>query len=374
MHRIAVILGWCLFSCFVNALAREPGEPLREPADQVVSSGDRELVPHRLKALLHAPEVHEELGLSGEQVANLEAWFDEVDGPWFRARIQPLPKQWAELDRLEALTRQWMSRQFTASQRQRMQQLEWQSLGSRMLLRKDFAKALALTPDQQKQFAEIARATEQAQKTAQAAGGSSPAPSGESLANAIQAEREGVQRILNPEQQRRFAQVVGKSFPTEKLKRIYPMAPELEPTDDWINSKPLTLKSLRGKVVLLHFYAFQCHNCHANFNIYKRWHESLRERGVVVLGIQTPETSLERDANAVRKAAKEKQLAFPILIDLQSENWKAWGNTMWPTVYVIDKRGYIRHWWQGELNWQGATGDQTIEQIVESALAEPDPS
>jgi hypothetical protein len=58
-------------------------------------------------------------------------------------------------------------------------------------------------------------------------------------------------------------------------------------------------------------------------------------------------------------------------MDLKSENWKAWGNTMWPTVYVIDKKGYLRHWWQGELNWQGATGDQTIERIADDLLKEP---
>lgn len=117
-----------------------------------------------------------------------------------------------------------------------------------------------------------------------------------------------------------------------------------------MNSKPLTLKELRGKVVLVHFYAFQCHNCHANFEIYRRWHDQLRSKGVEVVGIQTPETPTERDPAAVKSAAAERKLEFPILVDLESKNWAAWGNTMWPTVYVIDKNGYIRHWWQGELN------------------------
>jgi peroxiredoxin len=148
------------------------------------------------------------------------------------------------------------------------------------------------------------------------------------------------------------------------------MAPELVAVEHWINSEPLTLAKLRGKVVLVHFYAFQCHNCHANFDIYRRWHGQLRERGVVVLGIQTPETSRERDPQAVKAAARDRELQFPILVDLDSENWKAWGNTMWPTVYVVDKQGYLRHLWQGELNWNGATADKTIEQVVEQALAE----
>lgn len=322
-----------------------------------VSSELRSLVPHRLLALLHAPEVHQELGLSSEQVEKLEAWFAKVDGPWFRARILPPEKQFPVLDRLESETLEWLQVNFDSQQNRRLRQLEWQSLGARMILRNDFARELNITADQQRQFAEVAQSTDAAAKN-----GTQP--------QAVQRENQSVQSILKDEQRRRFNSVVGETFDTQKLQRIYPMAPELVPTATWFNSKPLTLESLRGKVVLVHFYAFQCHNCQANFNIYRRWHEKLQEKGVVVLGIQTPETPAERDPNAVCKAATDEKLNFPILIDLESKNWDAWGNTMWPTVYVIDKRGYIRHWWQGELNWQGATGDQTIEKVVDLALAE----
>jgi len=89
-----------------------------------------------------------------------------------------------------------------------------------------------------------------------------------------------------------------------------------------------------------------------------------------LIGIQTPETSAERNVSLVKAAAKEKGFQFPVLIDLQNKNWDAWGNTMWPTVYVVDKKGYIRSWWQGELNWQGATGDKTIETLIDQLLAE----
>ena len=91
---------------------------------------------------------------------------------------------------------------------------------------------------------------------------------------------------------------------------------------------------------------------------------------MVLIGIQTPETALERDPVAVARAAGDEELAFPILIDLEAAKWKNWSNTMWPTVYVIDKQGYLRQWWQGELRWQGATGDQSIEKLVEELLVE----
>jgi peroxiredoxin len=336
-----------------------------------VADAYRRLVPLQLLPLLHAPEVHQEIKLRSEQVEQLEAWFAEVDGPWFRARILTPDNRLKEQAQLEANTRMWLEQNFTSSQRQRLQQLEWQSLGTRMMLRNDFARELGVTPAQQRQLAELAAKNEE---VSQSSSKDSPSKRKEAAAVASQKELAAVKTILTDDQQRRFRDVVGSNFDTQKLQRIYPMAPELVPTKTWFNSDPITLASQRGKVVLVHFYAFQCHNCQANFPIYRRWHEKLAERGVVVLGIQTPETPTERDPNAVCKAASETKLAFPILIDVDSENWKAWGNTMWPTVYVIDKRGYIRHWWQGELNWQGATGDKTIEQIVDAALAEPDPA
>jgi peroxiredoxin len=138
----------------------------------------------------------------------------------------------------------------------------------------------------------------------------------------------------------------------------------------WAGASATNLADQRGKVVLLHFYAFQCPNCIANFEHYKRWHETLSSRGVSVIGIQTPETNAERDVQQVQRAAKDKGFTFPVLVDVKSSNWDAWANTMWPTVYVIDKQGYIRFWWQGELNWQGATVDKTIETLVEDLLQE----
>ena len=109
-----------------------------------------------------------------------------------------------------------------------------------------------------------------------------------------------------------------------------------------LQGQPFSFDQLRGKVVLLHFYAFQCHNCHANFAIYNRWHQALRDKGIVVVGIQTPETEDERDTSRVLAAARKAGFEFPVLVDTKSANWEAWGTTMWPTVYVIDRRGYGR--------------------------------
>ena len=65
-------------------------------------------------------------------------------------------------------------------------------------------------------------------------------------------------------------------------------------------------------------------------------------------------------------------MQYAILIDNENKNWKAWANNMWPSTYLIDKKGYVRHWWYGELNWQGAEGEKYMRQKIEELLAEKD--
>ncbi len=333
-----------------------------------------ELIPQNLLRLVHAPEVHQELGLSPEQVQRLESFFEQFDGMWFRSRVLPPEKQRGVVSELEAKTRQWFAKQATVDQRERMQQLEYRSLGIRMLLRSDVAKKIGLEESQRAELATLAKTTNAAVAKAQEASQSGDVPEELKTAatEAAGAEQKALNTVLRAEQQTAVGKLLGDPFDTASLQRIYPMVPELIPVEHWINTEPLRLKELRGKVVVLHFYAFQCHNCHANFVHYNKWHDEFSSDQVVVVGIQTPETSSERDPTAVKAAAKERGFQFPVLIDLKSENWKAWSNTMWPSVYVIDKRGYLRYMWQGELNWQGATHDQTIHDVIEKLIAEED--
>lgn len=92
---------------------------------------------------------------------------------------------------------------------------------------------------------------------------------------------------------------------------------------------------------------------------------------MVILGIHTPETAAEQESAAVKTKADRAGLNFPVLIDGTKANWNAWGNSMWPSVYLVDKRGYLRYFWPGELKWRGATGDQWMQERIEELLAEP---
>jgi peroxiredoxin len=162
--------------------------------------------------------------------------------------------------------------------------------------------------------------------------------------------------------------LLGATVALAEAQRIFPLAPEFAVDAQWLGDSPGRLADLRGKVVILHFYAYQCINCQRNFAHYNDWRQRWSPDEVIVIGIQTPETRAERDPVQVQAASKKDGFQFPVLMDANNEHWNAWGTTMWPTVYVVDQRGYIRMWWQGELNWQGATGDQQIVGLVDRLL------
>ena len=90
----------------------------------------------------------------------------------------------------------------------------------------------------------------------------------------------------------------------------------------------------------------------------------------MILGVHTPETQRERDPSQVAAEAKKSGFNFPIVIDNDKKNWTAWGNSMWPSVYLIDKQGRLRYWWYGELNWNEAGGQEIMAKRIEELLAE----
>lgn len=329
-------------------------------------SADLVAVPQNLLALGHTPEVQQDLKLDSKEQLEWEAVLRDVDKIWWPARILPIDQQRKIIAELETKLVTSLERIQGPRAVNRLRQIELQSQSARALLRPEVGKLLQLDATQNKKLVELFADTDKL--------GKDIAPDDEkktkAFVSAKQAEPAKALAILQPAQAQRLRQSLGEPLDTTKVERIYPFAPELIDSEHWTNGTAVNLASMRGKVVLVHFYAFQCHNCVANFGHYKRWDETLKSKGVEVIGIQTPETESERDPEKVIGAAKKEGFKFPVLIDVESKNWSAWGNTMWPTVYVIDKKGYIRFWWQGELNWQGATSDKKVEAIVEQLLKE----
>ncbi|MFO0942423.1 MAG: redoxin domain-containing protein [Pirellulales bacterium] len=325
-------------------------------------------VPQLLLPLTHAAEVQQELGLKGDKLTRFEKGLRELDRRWWPARIQPIEKQRTVVAELEKQLEAGISKIVEADKLNRLHQIQLQAQSSRALGRSDVKRLIGLSNLQVDKLNVI---FDKNDKLGNKINPSKPDADLEAAyQSAKKAEPTDCLELLTQDQIAKFAQLAGPKFDTLSLSRIFPFAPELCCNDESVGDDRVQLSTLTGKVLLIHFYAFQCSNCHANFPHYKRWSSSLTDKGVKVIGIQTPETQEEKNLEKVLAAAKKQGFNFPVIFDQENKNWDAWGNTMWPTVYVVDKRGYIRFWWQGELNYNGATGDKQIEKLVDQLLKE----
>ena len=133
---------------------------------------------------------------------------------------------------------------------------------------------------------------------------------------------------------------------------------------DWINSDPLTLEKLRGRVVLVEFWTFGCYNCRNTLPSVKEWDVKYRGRGLTIVGVHTPETTSEYNLDEVRREVPSLGIKYPVVTDNDYKSWKAYGVEAWPTILVIDKQGRIRWLHVGEGRY-----DET-ENVIKALLAE----
>jgi thiol-disulfide isomerase/thioredoxin len=129
---------------------------------------------------------------------------------------------------------------------------------------------------------------------------------------------------------------------------VGPQAPELTGITGWINSKPLTMQELRGKVVLVDFWTFSCINCQRTLPVLRAWWQRYQPAGLVIVGVHSPEFDFEKDPGNVERAVKELDVQWPVALDPNMATWNAYQNQYWPAEYLIDKRGSIRHTHFGE--------------------------
>ncbi len=148
----------------------------------------------------------------------------------------------------------------------------------------------------------------------------------------------------------------------------YGAAPEIAGITAWINSQPETIASLRGRVVLVHFWTFGCINCRNVQPYVKAWYDRYAADGFEVIGVHTPELSFEKDVANVRQAVIDQGVVFPVAFDPDYRTWNAYANSYWPASYFVDRSGRIRYVQTGE----GGYAEQ--EQVIRALLAEPAPS
>jgi RNA polymerase sigma factor (sigma-70 family) len=156
----------------------------------------------------------------------------------------------------------------------------------------------------------------------------------------------------------------------EAPEEVRTAAPEFAPGTEWLQSEPLTLASLRGQVVVVHFWTFGCINCIHNYPAYKGWQEQYAGKGVTIIGIHTPEFEREADVKQVLAKAKTNGLKFPIAVDNNGQNWKNWRNQYWPSIYLTDKQGKVRYRWERELDSETTKGERLMHQRIDELLAE----
>ncbi|MCA9149528.1 MAG: redoxin domain-containing protein [Planctomycetales bacterium] len=330
-------------------------------------------IPEPLLFLVREPAVHAELQLTKQQHRELTKLNSQFDADLLASRLWPAEKSASRFAEVLAATRKHLAAKLDKQQQERLQQIGYRTRGIGFVLLPDAAQTLALTDKQRLEIEGLIRATQEEISSVQKelSAGKRNAKEANQTANDLQVKQQrDVLAVLTSEQQQQVVQLVGSSFDLNRLGQVSFKAPELVSSPTWINSKPLMIADLKGKVVALHFWTFGCHNCIQNYPWYKQWYQSYNDKGLVILGIHTPETAVEHEVDRVKAKVAEEKFRFPIVVDNEMANWQAWGNSMWPSVYLIDKQGRVRYWWYGELNWQGAGGQEIMAKRIEELMAE----
>ena len=140
-------------------------------------------------------------------------------------------------------------------------------------------------------------------------------------------------------------------------------APELKKLPLWLNSAPLTIEALRGKVVLLQFWAFDCPFCAEATPKVIDWHQKYSKDGLVVIAVHVPRVEYEKDEARIRDALQKKGIKYAVAVDNKSEVWADYLCNVWPSHFVIDQAGVI------QLSHSGVGRYDDTEKVIQKLLA-----
>ncbi len=133
----------------------------------------------------------------------------------------------------------------------------------------------------------------------------------------------------------------------------------------WFNSSPLNLRMLRGRVPLIDFFDYTCVNCLRTLPYLSAWHERYADKGLVIVGVHTPEFTFAQYESNVARAIVDLGIKYPVVLDSNYELWRAFANRYWPAKYLIDKDGYIRYMRFGEGAYEET--ERAIQQLLQEA-------
>jgi thiol-disulfide isomerase/thioredoxin len=149
-------------------------------------------------------------------------------------------------------------------------------------------------------------------------------------------------------------------------------APELNAATGWLNSAPLGMRELNGKVVLYAFWTYTCINWLRTLPYVRAWADAYADRGLTVVGVHTPEFAFEKDIENVKRAVAAQDIRFPVALDSEYAIWTAFDNHYWPAFYLADHEGTLRYEHFGEGRY--VQTEQALKQLLRDAGAEVDDS
>jgi len=158
---------------------------------------------------------------------------------------------------------------------------------------------------------------------------------------------------------------------TDEDMAVNAVVPDFSGASAWIDSPPLTMASLRGKVVLVDFWTYSCINCLRTLPYIKTWYDQYKSSGLVVIGVHTPEFPFEKDEANVRKAIQDLGILYPVAMDNDYAIWRKFNNEYWPAHYFLDATGRIRYHHFGEGGYEES--EKWIRSLLEEANHRPLP-
>lgn len=148
----------------------------------------------------------------------------------------------------------------------------------------------------------------------------------------------------------------------EEKAQIYTRAPEIVAPSGYINTEPVTLESLRGKVVLLDIWTYSCINCQRTLPYINAWYDKYRDQGLEIIGLHSPEFEFEKDINNVRDAVERFGVEYPVALDNDFATWRAYENQWWPRKFLIDIDGFVVYDHIGEGAYEQT--ERVIQQLL----------
>ncbi len=147
-------------------------------------------------------------------------------------------------------------------------------------------------------------------------------------------------------------------------------APEFQASGGWTNSKPMSIKDLRGQVAIINIWVHSCINCHNSLPTLKKWYAAYKNQGLEIIGVHTPEFQSDKDLRGMKNAMQRDGVTWPVFQDNDEKTWKAYDNRYWPAFYLVDKNGVIREFHAGEISDRYPNAIPKLEKTIQMLLAE----